>query len=80
MPAPAPAKPSPPHGERRKGAPPGPGPELDGGETSLGTWSEEELLRRKDFASMTPEEFDKFLRGDIVKWAEVVKRFVDKPQ
>jgi tripartite-type tricarboxylate transporter receptor subunit TctC len=29
--------------------------------------------------SMTPEEFDKFLRGDIVKWAEVVKRFPDKP-
>jgi tripartite-type tricarboxylate transporter receptor subunit TctC len=29
--------------------------------------------------SMTPEEFDKFLRGDIVKWAEVVKRFADKP-
>src|SRR6187397_183229 len=29
--------------------------------------------------SMTPEEFDKFLRGDIVKWAEVVKKF-DKPQ
>jgi tripartite-type tricarboxylate transporter receptor subunit TctC len=28
--------------------------------------------------SMTPEEFDKFLRGDIVKWAEVVKKF-DKP-
>ncbi len=25
--------------------------------------------------SMTPEEFDKFLRGDIAKWAEVVKRF-----
>jgi tripartite-type tricarboxylate transporter receptor subunit TctC len=25
--------------------------------------------------SMTPEEFDKFLRGDIVKWAEVVKKF-----
>jgi len=24
---------------------------------------------------MTPEEFDKFLRGDIVKWAEVVKTF-----
>src|SRR4029079_10161286 len=24
--------------------------------------------------SMTPEEFDKFLRGDIVKWAEVVKK------
>jgi tripartite-type tricarboxylate transporter receptor subunit TctC len=29
--------------------------------------------------SMTPEEFDKFLRGDIVKWSEVVKKF-DKPQ
>ena len=29
--------------------------------------------------SMTPEEFDKFLRGDIVKWAEVVKK-LDKPQ
>src|SRR4051812_7165545 len=29
--------------------------------------------------SMTPEEFDKFLRGDIVKWAEVVRKF-DKPQ
>ena len=29
--------------------------------------------------SMTPEEFDKFLRGDIVKWAEVVKQFADKP-
>src|ERR1051325_3673821 len=28
--------------------------------------------------SMTPEEFDKFLRGDIVKWAEGVKK-VDKP-
>lgn len=29
--------------------------------------------------SMTPEAFDKFLRGDIVKWADVVKRFPDKP-
>jgi tripartite-type tricarboxylate transporter receptor subunit TctC len=29
--------------------------------------------------SMTPEEFDKFLRADIVKWADVVKRFPDKP-
>src|ERR1700748_487736 len=28
--------------------------------------------------AMTPEEFDKFLRADIVKWAEVVKKF-DKP-
>jgi len=25
--------------------------------------------------SMSPEEFDKFLRGDIVKWGEVVKKF-----
>jgi tripartite-type tricarboxylate transporter receptor subunit TctC len=30
--------------------------------------------------SMTPEAFDKYLRGDIVKWAEVVKQFGDKPQ
>src|ERR1700716_3354519 len=30
--------------------------------------------------SMTPEEFDKYLRGDIVKWAEVVKRFGAKTQ
>jgi tripartite-type tricarboxylate transporter receptor subunit TctC len=30
--------------------------------------------------AMTPEEFDKYLRGDIVKWAEVVKKFGDKPQ
>jgi tripartite-type tricarboxylate transporter receptor subunit TctC len=30
--------------------------------------------------SMTPEEFDKYLRNDIVKWANVVKQFADKPQ
>jgi tripartite-type tricarboxylate transporter receptor subunit TctC len=30
--------------------------------------------------SMTSEEFDKYLRGDIVKWANVVKQFADKPQ
>jgi tripartite-type tricarboxylate transporter receptor subunit TctC len=30
--------------------------------------------------SMSPEEFDKYLRGDIVKWAEVVKKFPDRPQ
>jgi tripartite-type tricarboxylate transporter receptor subunit TctC len=30
--------------------------------------------------SMTPEQFDKYLRGDIMKWAEVVKRFPDRPQ
>jgi tripartite-type tricarboxylate transporter receptor subunit TctC len=29
--------------------------------------------------SMTPEAFDKFLRDDIVKWADVVKRFPDRP-
>jgi tripartite-type tricarboxylate transporter receptor subunit TctC len=29
--------------------------------------------------SMTPEAFDKFLRGDILKWAEVVKQFPDRP-
>jgi tripartite-type tricarboxylate transporter receptor subunit TctC len=29
--------------------------------------------------SMTPEEFDKYLRADIVKWANVAKRFADKP-
>src|SRR5579863_2811645 len=28
--------------------------------------------------SMTPEAFDKFLRGDIVKWAEVVKQFPER--
>ena len=30
--------------------------------------------------SMTPEEFDKYLRSDIVKWGNVVKQFADKPQ
>jgi tripartite-type tricarboxylate transporter receptor subunit TctC len=29
--------------------------------------------------SMTPEQFDQYLRGDIEKWASVVKRFNDKP-
>ena len=29
--------------------------------------------------SMNPEEFDQYLRGDIVKWAEVIKKFGDKP-
>jgi uncharacterized protein with von Willebrand factor type A (vWA) domain len=56
---PAKEPPPPSLGERRKGAPPGPGPEVDGGETRLGTWSEDELLRTKDFAAMTPEEFAK---------------------
>lgn len=30
--------------------------------------------------SMTPAEFDKFLRDDVVKWAEVVKKFDKAPQ
>lgn len=30
--------------------------------------------------SMTADEFDRFLRGDIVKWAEVVKKFDKPPQ
>jgi tripartite-type tricarboxylate transporter receptor subunit TctC len=30
--------------------------------------------------SMSPEEFDQYLRGDIVKWADVAKKFADKPQ
>jgi uncharacterized protein with von Willebrand factor type A (vWA) domain len=54
-----PAKPQPRQGERRKGAVPGPGPELDGGETSVGGWSADELLRTKDFASMAPDEFER---------------------
>ena len=29
--------------------------------------------------SMTPDAFDKFLRSDIVKWAEVVKQFPERP-
>lgn len=30
--------------------------------------------------SMSQEEFDKYFRGDIVKWAEVVKKFAEKPK
>jgi uncharacterized protein with von Willebrand factor type A (vWA) domain len=44
-------------GTRRKGGAPGPGPELDGGEVEIGGWSGDELLRSKDFAAMTPDEF-----------------------
>ena len=44
-------------GAQRKGGAPGPGPERDGGEAQVGGWSAEELLRSKDFAAMTPEEF-----------------------
>src|SRR3981081_3968613 len=49
-----------------------------------------EVVRRPDIVrlwkeqgalpmSMTPEEFDKYLRGDIVTGANVVKQFADKP-
>ncbi len=44
-------------GRRRKGGTPGAGPELDGGEIEVGAWSYDELLRTRDFASMTTEEF-----------------------
>jgi uncharacterized protein len=54
---PVPAKPQPERRGRRKGALPGPGPELDGGEATPGAWSAEELLRTKDFAAMTSAEF-----------------------
>jgi uncharacterized protein with von Willebrand factor type A (vWA) domain len=47
----------PPAGQRRKGGAPGVGPELDGGEIEVGAWSYDELLRTRDFASMTSEEF-----------------------
>jgi uncharacterized protein with von Willebrand factor type A (vWA) domain len=50
----------PPHagpGRRRRGGDPGPGRELDGGDVEAGRASEEELLRTRDFAAMTPEEF-----------------------
>ena len=44
-------------GERRKGGVPGPGPEVDGGAIETGAWSPDELLRTRDFAAMTPDEF-----------------------
>ena len=34
-----------------------PGPEVDGAELELGAWSADELLRTRDFAAMTPDEF-----------------------
>jgi uncharacterized protein with von Willebrand factor type A (vWA) domain len=52
-----PAQPPPPAAVRRKGGMPGPGAELDGGEIEVGAWSYDELLRTRDFAAMTPEEF-----------------------
>lgn len=56
-PALRPAGPPPPAIVRRRSAVPGLGPEVDGGETELGAWSRDELLRTRDFAAMTSEEF-----------------------
>jgi tripartite-type tricarboxylate transporter receptor subunit TctC len=39
-------------------------------------WSQQGVVSM----SMTPDQFDNFLRGDIVKWAEVVKKFDKPPQ
>jgi uncharacterized protein with von Willebrand factor type A (vWA) domain len=50
-------EPPPQQGERRKGAVPGPGPEIDGGELESGAYSHDELLRTRDFAAMSAEEF-----------------------
>src|SRR5262245_9453669 len=49
--------PQPPRAERRRVAEPGPGPELEGGEIELGSYSAEEVLREKDFGAMTHEEY-----------------------
>jgi uncharacterized protein len=46
-----------PKAERRKGGAPGSGLEVEGGEVEHGGWSEDELLRSRDFAGMTHEEF-----------------------
>ncbi len=51
------AEPSRKPGQRRKGGVPGPGPELDGRELEVGAFSRDELLRTRDFAAMTAEEF-----------------------
>jgi hypothetical protein len=51
--------PPPRRGDRRRGAEPGPGPELEGNEIELGSYSGEEVLREKDFGSMTREEFER---------------------
>jgi uncharacterized protein len=48
---------APQRGARRKGGVPGPGPEIDGGVLEVGAWSDDEVLRTRDFAAMTPEEF-----------------------
>jgi uncharacterized protein len=56
--APRPAAPSPPHGPHRPVAP-GPGPERPGDGLEAAGWTPDELLRHRDFAGMTPEEFQR---------------------
>ena len=55
-PSPKRAAEAPPQAERRKGGEPGPGPEIDGGDTEVGGWNADELLRTKDFGAMTSDE------------------------
>lgn len=50
------APPPPPTGERSPGGVPGAGREVEGGEVSVGGSTADELLRTKDFASMSREE------------------------
>jgi uncharacterized protein len=57
-----PVAPPPKRGERRRGGVPDAGPEVDGGEVELGAWSQEEVLREKDFGAMTREEFERTRR------------------
>jgi hypothetical protein len=57
-----PVAPPPKRGERRRGGVPGAGPEVDGGVLELGAWSQEEVLREKDFGAMTREEFERTRR------------------
>jgi uncharacterized protein with von Willebrand factor type A (vWA) domain len=57
-----PVAPPPKRGERRRAGVPGAGPEVDGGEVELGAWSQEEVLREKDFGAMTRDEFERTRR------------------
>jgi hypothetical protein len=58
----APPQAPPRDGARSKGLAPGHGRELDGGEIETGAWSDVELLRTKDFAAMTRQEFERARR------------------
>ena len=48
------ARPAAAPGRAPEGRRPGPGPEIDGGELEVGAWSDDEVLRTRDFASMSP--------------------------